>query len=107
MVLANMLCAHVAARGMGGQMKDRIIQGVSSGPRAWVRSDSRRSDSLRFMSTCPNCKGARFQRRYEFRTLVTLLVDNQPIEAHCAACDEFWPINASERAALAWLLLTD
>jgi hypothetical protein len=44
---------------------------------------------------------------YGFRTLVRILVDDQPIEAYCAACNEFWPISANERARLAWLLLTD
>jgi hypothetical protein len=59
------------------------------------------------MSTCPTCKDVRCQQFYGFRTLVRFLVDNQPIEAYCAACNEFWPISANERARLAWLLLTD
>jgi len=49
----------------------------------------------------------RFQQIYGFRALVTFLVQNQPIEAYCALCEEFWPITANELAELAWLLLTD
>jgi len=64
-------------------------------------------DSLSFVSTCPNCKDMRYQQSYGFRTLVRFLVHNQPIEAYCAACKEFWPINPNERAELALLLLTD
>ena len=64
-------------------------------------------DSLSFVSTCPNCKDVRYQQSYAFRTLVRSLVHNQPIEAYCATCDEFWSINANERAELALLLLTD
>jgi hypothetical protein len=49
----------------------------------------------------------RSQQIYGFRTLVRFLVDNQPIEAYCAVCKQFWPITANERAELAWLLVTD
>jgi hypothetical protein len=59
------------------------------------------------MSTCPTCKDVRYQQSYGFRSLVRSLVDNQPIEAYCAICKEFWPISACERADLAWLLLTE
>jgi len=65
------------------------------------------SDSLRFMSTCPSCKDVRAQLGYGFRTLIRLLVNNQPIAAHCAVCKKSWPITANERAELALLLLTD
>jgi hypothetical protein len=47
------------------------------------------------------------QQNYGFRTVVGFLVSNQPIEAHCAVCNEFWPISANERAELAWMLLTE
>ena len=87
-------------------MTAKTIHVVSAGTKAWAHTDNRLS-ALSFLSTCPNCKAARAQRAYGFRTLVTLLVDKQPIEAHCTVCNESWPINASERAALAWLLLTD
>jgi len=49
----------------------------------------------------------RLQHAYGFRALVSFLVDNQPIEAYCAVCNAYWPINVDERAELAWLLLTD
>ena len=87
-------------------MTDKKIPLASSGMRAWAHTDNF-SDSLRFWSTCPNCKDARAQLDHGFRTLVTFLVHNQPIEAYCAVCNEFWRINANERAELAWRLLTD
>jgi hypothetical protein len=40
-------------------------------------------------------------RRFGGLILIRLLQHNQPIEAYCAVCDEFWPISVSERAALA------
>jgi hypothetical protein len=76
-------------------------------PACQSHTDIRLPDSLGFMSTCPTCKDVRCQQTYGFRTLVRFLVDNQPIEAYCAACNKFWPIRSSERAELAWLLLTD
>ena len=88
-------------------MTAKIIHLASSGTNAWTYTDIRLPDSLRFMSTCPSCKDVRFQQIYGFRSLVTFLVQNQPIEAYCALCEEFWPITANERAELAWLLLTD
>jgi hypothetical protein len=74
---------------------------------AWAHTDTPPSGSLGFMSTCPGCKDVRFQRGYGFRSLVRLLVDNQPIEAYCAICNELWQITGNERAELAWLLLAD
>jgi len=88
-------------------MTAKIIHLPSSGTKVWPHTDIQLPDSLRFMSTCPNCKDARFQQIYGFRALVTFLVHYQPIEAYCAVCDEFWPISADERAELAWLLLTN
>ena len=88
-------------------MTAKIIQLASSGTKACAHTDIRLPGSLGFMSTCPNCKDVRSLQIYGFRTLVSSLVDNQPIEAHCAVCSEFWAINANERAELAWLLLTD
>ena len=88
-------------------MTAKIIHLPSSGTKASAYADIRLPDSLGFMSTCPNCKDVRYQQSYAFRTLVRSLVHNQPIEAYCATCDEFWSINANERAELALLLLTD
>jgi len=88
-------------------MAAKTIPLAGSVTRAWAHADNRLLDSVRFMSACPNCKDARSQQGYGFRTLVTLLVNDQPIEAYCAGCNECWPINANERAELAWLLLTD
>jgi hypothetical protein len=49
----------------------------------------------------------RSQQSYAFRALVGFLVSNQPIEAYCAVCNEFWAISPNERADLAWILLTE
>lgn len=87
-------------------MTPKINQLASSGA-ARTHSENLLRDSLRFMSTCPTCKDVRYQQSYGFRALVRSLVDNQPIEAYCAVCKEFWPISAFERADLAWLLLTE
>ena len=101
-----MLCEYDAAKAArGGQMTAKTIH--LAGTRAWAHTNNRSPDCLGFVSKCPNCKDARFQQGYGFRALVTFLVSNQPIEAYCAACNEFWPISASDRAELAWLLLTD
>jgi len=88
-------------------MTAKIIHLASSGTKDWAHTDIRLPDSLGFMSTCPNCKEARSQQIYGFHTLIRFLVDNQPIEAYCAVCKEFWPITTNERAELAWLLVTD
>ena len=86
----------------------RVTMGAaSSSSKAWAYTDNLLSDLLRFIATCPGCKDMRFQQGYSFRTLVTLLVSDQPIVAHCAVCNEFWPITANERAELALLLVTD
>jgi hypothetical protein len=57
--------------------------------------------SFSFVSVCPRCKDIRSQEGFGRRTLLRLLEHNQPIEAYCVFCDEFWPIRFSERAALA------
>ena len=57
--------------------------------------------SFSFVSVCPRCKDVRSQSGFGGRTLIRLLQHNQPIEAYCVVCDDFWPISVSERAALA------
>ena len=89
----------------GDHRSVRVSRNVSSGPKAWSPTGDPWLESLRFMSTCPSCKDVR-EQGYGFRSLVRSLVDNQPIEAYCAVCSEYWPINVNERAELAWLLLT-
>jgi hypothetical protein len=88
-------------------MTAKTNQLASSGANAWGHTDNPLLDSLRFTATCPACRDVRFQQGYGFRTVVRLLVDDQPIEAYCAVCNESWPINADDRAELAWLLLTE
>ena len=58
-------------------------------------------DSVLFMSMCPNCKDVRSQRGFSSRSLLRLLERRLPIEAYCVVCDDFWPISAPERDALA------
>ena len=58
-------------------------------------------DSFSFTSVCPKCNDVRAQGGFGSRTLLRLLDRNQPIEAYCVVCDEFWPISVGERAALA------
>jgi hypothetical protein len=60
--------------------------------------------SVRFMSVCPKCRGARTQDGFSTRTLLRLLDGNHPIEAYCLYCDLFWPISAEERLTLAFRL---
>ena len=88
-------------------MRDKIIHLASSGVKPWAHTGNTLLDSVVFMSTCPNCKVMCPQQNYGFRTLVGCLVSNHPLEAHCAVCNEFWPITANERAELAWMLLTE
>jgi hypothetical protein len=87
-------------------MTAKTVHVASSGTKTGSHDVNRLPDSLGFVSTCPNCKDARFQPGYSFHGLVTFLVSSQPIEAYCAVCNEFWPISANDRAELAWLLLT-
>ena len=88
-------------------MTAKPIHLARSDTKAWAHTNDRMPDSVGFVSMCPNCKDTRFQRGYSFRTLVTFLVSDQPVEAYCPVCNVFWPINANERSALAWMLLTD
>ena len=62
-------------------------------------------DSFRFLALCPKCKDVRSQGGFGSRTLLRLLTRDQPIEAYCVVCDEFWEIGASERAQLAQRLI--
>jgi|SRR5215831_2098419 len=58
-------------------------------------------EAVPFAATCPKCKDVRYQRGYTPRSLFRLLGRNHQIEAYCVVCDEFWPISAAERRALA------
>ena len=59
-----------------------------------------------FTALCPKCKDVRYQRGYTPRFLFRLLGRNHLIEAYCVVCDEFWPISAEERRALAQRLVS-
>ena len=59
-----------------------------------------------FAALCPKCQDVRYQRGYTPRSLCRFLGRDHPIEAHCVVCDEFWPISAAERRALAARLMS-
>jgi len=55
---------------------------------------------IRFRSMCPKCVKIQPQRGYDRNSLLRLLNGGYPVEAYCAACDEYWPVSIKERAAL-------
>jgi hypothetical protein len=57
-------------------------------------------NSVLFAATCPKCRQQVLQHGYSRVLLFGLLDVDHPIEAYCAACDEFWPISATERRAI-------
>jgi len=63
-------------------------------------------EAVPFTAMCPKCKDARSQRGYTPRSLFRLLGRDHPIEAYCVVCDQFWPISAEERRALAERLVS-
>ena len=46
-----------------------------------------------FLSMCPKCAQLRAQPGYDRNSLLRLLRNRYPVEAHCAACDEYWSIS--------------
>lgn len=58
-------------------------------------------ESIPFTSMCPKCLVPQPQRGFSRAALGRLLSGGYPIEAYCAACDDFWPIGLSERVAIA------
>jgi hypothetical protein len=59
------------------------------------------SKAVPFLAICPKCKFRQPQHRYNRAALLRLLNHDDPIEAYCPECDEFWPISVHERARLA------
>jgi hypothetical protein len=59
-----------------------------------------RSSKIPFESMCPKCAQVQPQRGFDRNSLLRLLSSGYPVEAYCATCNEFWPINAKERTAL-------
>ena len=53
-----------------------------------------------FTSMCPACGQMRPQDGYDRGSLLRLLRGGYPVEAYCAACNEYWPVSIKERAAL-------
>jgi hypothetical protein len=60
-----------------------------------------RGEAIPFTSICPKCQAQQLQRGFSRAALGRLLSGGYPIEAYCVACDDFWPINLSERVAIA------
>jgi len=58
-------------------------------------------EAIPFTSMCPKCQAQQAQRGFSRAALGRLLSGGYPIEAYCVACDDFWPINLSERVAIA------
>jgi hypothetical protein len=58
-----------------------------------------------FVATCPKCRRQVLQHGYSRVLLFAYLDVEHEIEAYCAACDEFWPINAVERRGIVGALL--
>ena len=56
--------------------------------------------AVRFRSMCPKCAKIQPQPGYDRNSLLRLLNRGHPVEAYCAACDEYWPVSNKERAAL-------
>ena len=54
-----------------------------------------------FDSSCPKCRRQQSQGGVSRARLLRLLASNQPIEAYCTTCDEFWAVSPPERAAIA------
>jgi len=65
-----------------------------------IGTDSR-TDEVSFLSTCPRCTREQFQQGFSRAVVERLLDSGYPVEAYCAMCDQFWPISAQERAAVA------
>ena len=55
---------------------------------------------IAFASTCPSCKRQRPQDGFTLAVLARLLKGGYPIEAYCAACNEFWSISLQKRIEL-------
>jgi hypothetical protein len=58
------------------------------------------SQTIVFVSTCPNCKRQQPQEGFTVEILARLLNGGFPIEAYCVICDVFWPVSLSKRIEL-------
>jgi hypothetical protein len=64
-------------------------------------TNSSMHQSIPFTSTCPKCCAHQPQRGFSRSALDRLIKGGHPIEAYCAACDEFWSVSAEERREIA------
>jgi hypothetical protein len=58
------------------------------------------AELLRFVSTCPRCRHPQNQCGFTRAALLRLLDDDLEIQAYCAYCNDFWPINDAERGQI-------
>ena len=65
-----------------------------------IGTDSR-TDEVSFLSTCPRCTREQLEQVFSRAAVQRLLDSGYPVEAHCVMCDQYWPISAQERAAVA------
>jgi hypothetical protein len=63
--------------------------------------------SFVFMSTCPRCGHPQSQDVFARNALLRSLALGHLIEGYCPACDDLWPISATERTLLARALSTN
>ena len=81
-------------------METTQVPGIHGTGAGNIGTDSR-TDEVFFMSTCPRCTREQPQHGFFRAALQRLLDSGYPVEAYCVMCDQFWPISAQERAAVA------
>jgi len=58
------------------------------------------SRTIAFASICPRCRREQPQSTFDVASIVRLINGGYPIEAYCAVCREFWPIDLQKRVEL-------
>jgi len=56
--------------------------------------------ALTFKAICPTCGREELQNAFTFAALERLIDGCYPIEAYCAACDDFWTLNVQKRVEI-------
>ena len=56
--------------------------------------------ALTFKAICPTCGREELQKTLTFAALERLIDGCYPIEAYCAVCDDFWPVNIQKRVEI-------
>ena len=81
-------------------METTQVPGIHGTGAGNIGTDSR-TNEVSFLSTCPRCTREQLQQGFSPAAVQRLLDSGYPVEAYCAMCDQFWPISAPERAAVA------